>query len=29
MAEEGKAPSKLWFVEQSEIVRLGRDEWKE
>lgn len=29
MAKEGKAPSKYWVVEQADIVRLGRDEWKE
>ncbi|KOC09284.1 hypothetical protein AFLA70_39g003950 [Aspergillus flavus AF70] len=29
MAEEGKAPSKYWVLEQADIVRLGRDEWKE
>ncbi|RFU31437.1 hypothetical protein B7463_g4902, partial [Scytalidium lignicola] len=29
MAEEGKAPSKYWVLEQAGIVRLGRDEWKE
>lgn len=29
MAEEGKAPSKWWVVEQADIIRLGRDEWKE
>jgi len=29
IAEEGKAPSKYWVVEPAEIVRLGRDEWKE
>ncbi|OJJ43034.1 hypothetical protein ASPZODRAFT_169627 [Penicilliopsis zonata CBS 506.65] len=29
MAEEGKAPSKYWILEQADIVRLGRDEWKE
>ncbi|KAK9243332.1 protein fmp52-2, mitochondrial [Lipomyces tetrasporus] len=29
MAEEGKAPSKYWVVEQADIVKLGRDEWKE
>ncbi|KUI53072.1 Protein fmp52-2, mitochondrial [Cytospora mali] len=29
LAEEGKAPSKFWSVEQADIVRLGRDEWKE
>ncbi|KAK7716129.1 hypothetical protein SLS64_003281 [Diaporthe eres] len=28
-AEEGKAPSKFWCVEQAEILKLGRDEWKE
>ncbi|KAI4755823.1 hypothetical protein E4T52_02252 [Aureobasidium sp. EXF-3400] len=27
--EEGKAPEKFWILEQSDIVRLGRDEWKE
>ena len=29
MAEEGKAPSKYWVVEQPDIIRLGRDEWKD
>jgi hypothetical protein len=29
MAEEGKAPSNYWVLEQADIVRLGRDEWKE
>ncbi|KAL4893011.1 protein fmp52-2, mitochondrial [Aspergillus ambiguus] len=29
MAEEGKAPSKYWNLEQADIIRLGRDEWKE
>ncbi|CCC13113.1 hypothetical protein SMACR_06331 [Sordaria macrospora] len=29
MAEEGKAPAKWWVLEQDEIVKLGRDEWKE
>ncbi|MCJ1380964.1 hypothetical protein MMC17_004073 [Xylographa soralifera] len=29
MAEEGKAPSKYWVVEQADILKLGRDEWKE
>ncbi|KAG9679274.1 NAD(P)-binding protein, partial [Aureobasidium melanogenum] len=28
MVEEGKAPEKFWVLEQSDIVRLGRDEWK-
>ncbi|KAI0186649.1 hypothetical protein EV127DRAFT_483967 [Xylaria flabelliformis] len=27
LAAEGKAPSKYWVLEQSDIVRLGRDEW--
>ncbi|KAE8348556.1 protein fmp52-2, mitochondrial [Aspergillus coremiiformis] len=29
LAEEGKAPSKYWVLEQADIIRLGRDEWKE
>lgn len=29
LAAEGKAPSKFWVVEQDDIVRLGRTEWKE
>ena len=29
IAEEGKAPEKFWVVEQADIVRLGRTEWKE
>ncbi|MCJ1419344.1 hypothetical protein MMC32_005698 [Xylographa parallela] len=29
LAEEGKAPSKYWVVEQADVLRLGRDEWKE
>ncbi|KAL2260939.1 hypothetical protein VTK26DRAFT_4923 [Humicola hyalothermophila] len=28
LAEEGKAPEKFWVLEQSDIVRLGRTEWK-
>ncbi|CAD0082209.1 unnamed protein product, partial [Aureobasidium vineae] len=28
MVEEGKAPEKFWVLEQSDIVRIGRDEWK-
>ncbi|POS79763.1 hypothetical protein DHEL01_v201825 [Diaporthe helianthi] len=28
-AGEGKAPSKFWCIEQAEILKLGRDEWKE
>ncbi|KJZ78479.1 hypothetical protein HIM_01870 [Hirsutella minnesotensis 3608] len=27
LAAEGKAPSKYWVVEASEIIRLGRTEW--
>ena len=29
MAEEGKTPAKFWVMEQLDIVRLGRDEWRE
>jgi hypothetical protein len=29
MVEEGKAPEKFWVLEQSDIVKLGRDEWRE
>ncbi|KAF9890756.1 Oxidoreductase htatip2 [Aspergillus nanangensis] len=29
MAEEGKAPSKYWTLEQADIVKLGRDQWKD
>jgi uncharacterized protein YbjT (DUF2867 family) len=28
LAKDGKAPSKFWVLEQADIVRLGRDEWK-
>lgn len=28
MAEEGHAPSKYWVVESSDILKMGRDEWK-
>ncbi|KAI0133665.1 hypothetical protein BJ170DRAFT_172249 [Xylariales sp. AK1849] len=28
LAKEGKAPSKYWIVEQADIVKLGRDEYK-
>ncbi|MCJ1472341.1 hypothetical protein MMC13_000988 [Lambiella insularis] len=28
IAEEGKAPSKYWVLEQADIVKIGRDEWK-
>lgn len=29
LAQEGKAPSKYWVLEQADVVRLGRTEWKE
>ncbi|KEQ77498.1 NAD(P)-binding protein [Aureobasidium namibiae CBS 147.97] len=29
MVERGKAPSRFWILEQSDIVKLGRDEWKD
>lgn len=29
VAEEGKAPAKFWVLEQADILKLGRDEWKE
>jgi len=29
MVEGAKAPSKFWILEQSDIVKLGRDEWKD
>ncbi|KAF3398814.1 hypothetical protein EIK77_007825 [Talaromyces pinophilus] len=29
IAEDGKAPSKYWTVEMGDIIKLGRDEWKE
>jgi hypothetical protein len=29
MVEAGMAPEKFWVLEQTDIVRLGRDEWKE
>ncbi|KAJ4393666.1 hypothetical protein N0V93_002881 [Gnomoniopsis smithogilvyi] len=28
-AVEGKAPSKYWVVEGSDILKMGRDEWKQ
>ncbi|KAL7622098.1 Protein fmp52, mitochondrial [Parahypoxylon ruwenzoriense] len=28
LAAEGKAPNKYWVLEQNDIVKLGRDEWK-
>lgn len=29
LVKEGKAPAKYWVLEQADIVRLGRTEWKE
>ncbi|KAF7505353.1 hypothetical protein GJ744_001056 [Endocarpon pusillum] len=29
LVKEGKAPSKYWVLEQADIVKHGRDEWKE
>ena len=29
MAEEETAPSKYWVLEQADILKFGRDEWKE
>lgn len=29
IAERGEAPSKVWVLEQPDIVRLGRTEWKD
>lgn len=29
LTEEGKAPAPVWILEQADIVRLGRTEWKE
>ncbi len=29
IAEEGRAPGKYWVLEQSDIIRLGRTEWKD
>ncbi|KAL9584367.1 MAG: hypothetical protein Q9203_004688 [Teloschistes exilis] len=29
LAHEGKAPSKYWVLEQADIVKYGRNEWKE
>ncbi|KAL7938500.1 hypothetical protein V8C35DRAFT_288272 [Trichoderma chlorosporum] len=28
LADEGKAPSKFWILESSDIIRLGRTEWE-
>jgi len=28
IAAKGEAPSKYWVLEQKDIIRLGRDEWK-
>lgn len=29
MAEEGKAPSKFWIIENADVLKMGRDEWKQ
>ena len=29
LVQEDKAPSKYWVLEQADIVKYGRDEWKE
>lgn len=29
VAHEGKAPSKYWVLEQADVVKYGRNEWKE
>jgi uncharacterized protein YbjT (DUF2867 family) len=29
LAQDGKAPSKYWVLEQADVVKYGRDEWKE
>ncbi|KAM0717064.1 hypothetical protein Q7P37_006916 [Cladosporium fusiforme] len=29
IVDEGRAPAKFWVLERPDIVRLGRDEWKE
>lgn len=29
IAQEGKAPSKYWVLEQADIIKYGRDEWNE
>ncbi|KAL9622290.1 MAG: hypothetical protein Q9160_003301 [Pyrenula sp. 1 TL-2023] len=29
LAQEGKAPSRYWVLEQADIVKYGRDEWRE
>jgi uncharacterized protein YbjT (DUF2867 family) len=29
LAQEGQAPSSCWVLEQADIVKLGRDEWKD
>lgn len=28
LAQEGKAPSKFWVLEQADVVKYGRDQWK-
>lgn len=29
LAQEGKALSKYWVLEQADVVKYGRNEWKE
>lgn len=29
LAEDEKAPTKYWVLEQPDIIKLGRNEWKE
>lgn len=29
LAGEGKAASKFWVLDQSDVVKFGRDDWKE
>ncbi|CAM1501926.1 Fc.00g039100.m01.CDS01 [Cosmosporella sp. VM-42] len=29
LVEEGKAPSKYWVIDSTELIKLGRTEWKE
>ncbi|PSS03448.1 hypothetical protein BD289DRAFT_449543 [Coniella lustricola] len=29
LAEEGKAPSKYWIIENADVLKMGRDEWKQ
>ena len=29
LVQEGKAPAKYWVLEQADVVKYGRSEWKE